>query len=195
MITFGKLPLPFSKLNEKKTCSNDNCNNCKNNKWIDCIHFLPFLLLLLSSCSLLYITANPDISSTKENRATMYKISGSRISAKIVDSNKAVTIYFAMSNSHLPNSFFMCAKLRIFFQSSKYFIKNLVLSTCAKDEIRYYPKGNREFLFTSFPSTFYQSYRQFLPLSPAVCTSFWQSPYNLKISSLAPALKTRFVIV
>ena len=33
----------------------------------------------------------------------------------MVDSNNAVTIYLAISNSHFPNSFFMLQKYKIFF--------------------------------------------------------------------------------
>ena len=39
---------------------------------------------------------------------------GSAISANIVDNNSAVTIYFAISISHLPNSFFMLQIYDIF---------------------------------------------------------------------------------
>ena len=38
---------------------------------------------------------------------TVYRIMGSFISANIVDSNNAVTIYLAISISHLPNSVFI----------------------------------------------------------------------------------------
>ena len=59
--------------------------------------------------------ANPAISRAKENIATRYITNGSRISANMVDSNNAVTIYLAISNSHFPNSFFMLQKYKIFF--------------------------------------------------------------------------------
>ncbi len=50
---------------------------------------------------------------------------GSFISANIVESNNAVTIYLAISISHFPNSFFTCAKIRIFLQSAKQNAKNI----------------------------------------------------------------------
>ena len=42
-----------------------------------------------------------------ERITTIYTITGSFMSAKMVESSKAVTIYLAISISHLPNSFFM----------------------------------------------------------------------------------------
>ena len=48
---------------------------------------------------------------------------GSCMSAKIVDSNNAVTIYLAISISHFPNSFFHAAKVGINFKYSKLFQK------------------------------------------------------------------------
>ncbi|MBR6319204.1 MAG: hypothetical protein IKR50_02045 [Prevotella sp.] len=57
-----------------------------------------------------------------ESITTMYTMIGSSMSAKIVDSSSAVTIYFAMSISHLPNSFFiLAAKLSIIPQTAKGF--------------------------------------------------------------------------
>ncbi len=111
---------PFQILHKQVT-SYYNCSyHCINNIWAHCIHLFPFLNFLLSSCSLLNITANPAINRAKENIATKYIIIGSRISANIVDSNNAVTIYLAISKSHLPNSFFIAAKIRQFWQTSKH---------------------------------------------------------------------------
>ena len=62
---------PICIFDEKKTTSNNNNCHCINNKRIHCIHFLFFLRLPLLSFSLLYITAKPDISNTKEKIATI----------------------------------------------------------------------------------------------------------------------------
>ena len=118
---------PFEKPHKEITGSNNKCHHCINNKWVHRIHFFPFFCLL-SFRSLLYITANPAISNTKENMATRYMIIGSRISANIVESKSAVTIYLAISNSHFPNSFFIAAKIVSFQETTKYFMVIFIIA-------------------------------------------------------------------
>lgn len=48
---------------------------------------------------------SPAISTKIDKNTTAYMIMGSSMSANIVDSSNAVTMYLATSISHLPNSF------------------------------------------------------------------------------------------
>ena len=68
--------------------------------------------------------ASPIINTIMDKITTTYTIIGSCISANIVDSNNAVTIYLAMSISHLPNSF-SCCKDKHYFHFLQIFMKKL----------------------------------------------------------------------